>query len=175
MGMVYQWKSGARFGVDPQVAHECFETIREKNDGKLQPPAIVKAAKGKKSPLHSVFEWDDTIAGQEHRLWQARQLVACLVVIYETEEKESEPIRAYVSLPDDDGERSYCSVPDALSDEEQRKSVFQDALSGLLIWRNKFRGLNEFTKVFMAIDDLQLGLDLENEVQEAGLAEKVIQ
>jgi hypothetical protein len=48
--------------------------------GKVAPSQIVEAARDENSPLHQVFEWDDTIAAQEHRLLQARQLIRTVVV-----------------------------------------------------------------------------------------------
>lgn len=48
--------------------------------GKVAPAQIVEAARDENSPLHGVFEWDDTIAAEEHRLLQARQLIRTIVV-----------------------------------------------------------------------------------------------
>lgn len=44
-------------------------------DGKLRTTAVVSEAKKKTSPLHPEFEWDDSKAGEEYRLIQARQLI----------------------------------------------------------------------------------------------------
>jgi hypothetical protein len=55
--------------------------------GEVSPETIVDTAKDRKSPLHQVFEWDDNVAAQEHRLHQARQLIRTIVV----RPKESRP------------------------------------------------------------------------------------
>ena len=44
-------------------------------DGEVRPSVLVKEAKNKRSPIHDEFEWDDTKAGHEFRLSQARQLI----------------------------------------------------------------------------------------------------
>lgn len=40
--------------------------------GKVVPSELVEAAKPKDSPAHDGFEWNDKKAGQEYRLYQAR-------------------------------------------------------------------------------------------------------
>ena len=54
---------------------QAMQSLFEKHNCELPASVVVKAAKNKRSPLHSRFEWDDTKAGQEYRLIQARQLI----------------------------------------------------------------------------------------------------
>ncbi len=51
-----------------------FDTILKKlkRDGQLTASGILKMAENESSPLHSIFEWDDTKAAREYRLYQAR-------------------------------------------------------------------------------------------------------
>ena len=44
-------------------------------DGLLKPEVVISEARNPKNPLHSYFEWNDTIAGEQHRLAQARTLI----------------------------------------------------------------------------------------------------
>lgn len=46
--------------------------------GEIEPAAVVEAARSKKSPLHDRFEWDDSVAGHQYRLQQARHLIKLL-------------------------------------------------------------------------------------------------
>jgi|SRR3954469_11086529 hypothetical protein len=50
------------------------------NRGKLTPQNVVEEASPEGHPLHSHFEWDDSIAGHEFRIIQARQLIRRVTV-----------------------------------------------------------------------------------------------
>lgn len=84
-------------------------------DGKLLPEAVVQAAEPEDSPLHHRFEWDDAIAGHEHRLSQARHLIRKVKVQVITNPKLP-PVytRAFVHIPDE--------LPDSVSDGEPGQS-----------------------------------------------------
>lgn len=45
-------------------------------DGRLTAEALIQAARPPGHPLHNYFEWDDSKAGHQWRLHQARQLIA---------------------------------------------------------------------------------------------------
>jgi len=49
--------------------------IYEDNGGELTAPILVETAKEVTHPLHPFFEWDDKLAGNKHRLSQARALI----------------------------------------------------------------------------------------------------
>lgn len=59
-----------------------------KKHGELRTSMVLEEAKKKRSPLHNEFEWDDTKAAHNHRLWQSRQLIKRFsVTIVEHDEK----------------------------------------------------------------------------------------
>lgn len=51
-----------------------LEQLRE--DGAVGPEQLVERAKPVESPIHNLFEWDDTAAGEKYRLEQARLYIA---------------------------------------------------------------------------------------------------
>lgn len=57
---------------NPRVVERLHELER---DGRLQPADVVTDARDPTSPLHSHFEWDDSVAAERHRLSQARTLI----------------------------------------------------------------------------------------------------
>lgn len=71
-------------GVDPQAVGESIAELSEREA--VTPRNIVDEAKDDVSPLHPAFEWDDTVAADEHRLGQARSLVRAVYVIPEPEQ-----------------------------------------------------------------------------------------
>jgi hypothetical protein len=64
-----------------QVYGEFLWKMREENGDVLTPHQIVDKAKPKNSPIHEYFEWDDGIASEKYRIWQARYLIG-LVKFY---------------------------------------------------------------------------------------------
>lgn len=149
--MIYQWREGARFGVDAQKAGDELERIRTKHNGRLEPDWVVHAAKSDKNPLHGLFEWDDTVAGQAYRAVQARQIIRSIAVVIEEAPKPT-PVRAFVSVVRD-RDQSYTSVSHAMSDPDLRKQVLRTALRELEAWRNRYAELVELATVFAAIDE----------------------
>jgi hypothetical protein len=59
----------------------------ESADGQLTPAGVVQKAKNPKHPLHGEFEWDNSKAGYQYRLQQARVLIQRARVVVEREEK----------------------------------------------------------------------------------------
>lgn len=60
-----------------QVIQELYD-----QHGKVQPSALVEAARPEESPAHDAFEWNNDKAGDEYRLIQARQLIRIVRVEY---------------------------------------------------------------------------------------------
>ena len=83
------------------VAKELREIARQ-NGSRLHPPDVVNAARDPDSVLHSHFTWDDTEAAEQHRLWQARQLIATVRIVIPNGANETQTVRAYHALRSDD-------------------------------------------------------------------------
>ncbi|HVL14161.1 MAG TPA: hypothetical protein VM529_16440 [Gemmata sp.] len=97
-GPEFAFRAGSRVsGVKPEVAAAELAAIRER-DGGLAPAAVVEAARPEGHPLHAAFEWDDTKAGHEYRLWQARSLIRAVVVTHE--DRRPEPLYVHVRTED---------------------------------------------------------------------------
>lgn len=58
----------------------------------LTPELVVQVAADVKHPLHSRFEWDDTVAGAKYREVQAGELIRSVKVVYR-EATEADPAR----------------------------------------------------------------------------------
>jgi hypothetical protein len=61
---------------------QVIEQILTKNNGEISASELVDAARPVDSPAHAGFEWDDAIAGEEHRRNQARQWMRKLKVVH---------------------------------------------------------------------------------------------
>ncbi len=117
--------------------------------GKLKPEHVVQAAEPKNSVLHGCFEWDNTVAGLQYRLWQARSLIRVTV---EYSDKVLEKVHTFVSLKSDRKTTGYRVLSEVLSDEEMRAQLLREALEDLNIFKKKYRVLQELSSVFEAID-----------------------
>lgn len=150
--VVYGWSSGRSFKVSAQIVGEELERI-EKEAGEVSPRLLVGHAKPVSSPLHSFFEWDDRIAAEEYRVEQARSLIQAVVVKAFDGAETRNPIRAFVNVGTQDG-RGYFGIATVMSDEEKREQLIMQARAEIEQWRDRYRAIVEFSKVFEAIDKI---------------------
>lgn len=151
--MIYEFKSRTECPVPAQVVGETVERIAAIHGG-VTPSMLVEEARPDAAPLHPAFEWDDTLAAEEHRRNQARYLMRMLV-IKEVEEGEQQPpasMRAFVSVETPQGDRKYLSVIHAMSIEEMRHQILEKAWREVLSWRDRYQNYEEFANIFRAID-----------------------
>ena len=81
--MIYKFKEGYRVtGVKAQDVGDELQRLRDR-DGKIETLLLVREAKKERSPIHGAFEWDDSVAAHQHRLYQARQLIKSINIIVE--------------------------------------------------------------------------------------------
>lgn len=148
----YAWKANRSFKIAAQIVGEELEQIEKEDGGRITPVAVVERAKSSNSVLHSFFEWDDSKAAEQHRLWQARSLIGA-VVVRSYKDQETKPVRAFVNVSGEEG-REYLGIVSVMSDDEKRAAMLRDAKEELEEWRERYRGLQEFARVFDAIDQL---------------------
>jgi hypothetical protein len=114
---------------------------------------VVAFASQEDTALHSFFEWDDSLAAQQFRLAQARQVLALSVEVVVTDHA---PVRAFVSLSSDrTNGGGYRRVRDAMNDEALRALLLEDALAELRLHRDKYEGLRELAKVWVAAEEVE--------------------
>jgi hypothetical protein len=148
------WRNGAQSkGIDPVKAFNALERVREKNDG-LTDDAIVSAAKAKNHILHGWFEWDDSVAANEHRRAQARTLIRSFEVVYV--EAPELTARAYEvetkSGKPQETRTVYTTTAEVLSNPESRDRLISDAIRMAMEFRRRFKMLHELDRVIEEID-----------------------
>lgn len=151
--MVYAWRESRGFTVSAQVVGESIAKL-ETQYGMIKPEHFVEEAKPEDSPLHYMLEWDDTKAGQAHRLSQARTIIRCVYIKHVDQGNQPARVAAFVSITDADEGRRYISTVAAMGDDEKRELVLHNAREDLLRWRNKYEALHEFASLFAAIDQV---------------------
>jgi len=137
----YQYKEKAGFNVDPQIAGEELERIRER-DGMVKTKTVVMEARPKKSPLHPAFEWNNSVAAEKFRENQARQLVRAIVVIRDDAE-DPEPAYAHVTVEKED---YYQSPRVAVQNIDEWESMLRQAAVRLHGAQRAFDDLERIAK-----------------------------
>ena len=154
--MDIKWKSGASFKAPADKAHAEIEKIRLKH-GSVAAEQVVTVAQSNRSILHGDFEWDDKVAGHEHRLETARKLLRSLVIVRD-ELRTERPQRVYEVVRDTAAKTTpriksvYKTLEDVMSDENLRAELLGRALRELISIRNRYRDLQELAVVLRAID-----------------------
>ena len=131
-----------------------LKAIGDNGGGKILPSAVVNYARNPDTALHSHFTWDDGAAAQQHRLWQARQVLRVYVKLAVADNK-TVSVRAFVSLPSSRNQAGgYQPVLTVLKNDDLRAQMLEMAKGELRTFRNKYKTLSELADVFSAIADI---------------------
>ena len=156
--MVYQKKYSwgrKHHGVPAKTAGEELERIQQR-DGMVTKETLLDESRPEEAPLHPAFEWDDTKAAEKYRLTQAKSIINDIVVeVIRTGEDETKKVPAFVNVVKGlQNNAQYLSIDVAMSDEDHRKAVLENAKSELNAFKRKYSNLTELAGVFAEIDKL---------------------
>lgn len=155
----YEWKS-FNYPVKPEEAAEELKRIQDKY-GEVTPKNLLEESRPKGAVMHKCYEWDNKKAAEKYRLWQSRNIMSSLTIVYETPDVGSESIktlevRAFQNTSEE-REGRFIHVQDAMEDPEYREAVLRRAFTELATFRRKYANLQELSKVFAVIDE-QVGV-----------------
>ena len=146
--MVYSWKD-YKYAISADTVGKQFEEI-EKRYGSVTSENVLNTAKDTKNPIHSLCEWDDSVAANNYRLQQASKIICNLSVELETKEHQI-ITRAYVDVSENK-KGSFINVVSAFENQDTKAIVLQRALQELITFKNKYKNLNELSMVISSID-----------------------
>lgn len=130
--------------------------LRKENGDVLTPSHVVEKARTKTAPIHDFFEWDDKIAGEKYRIWQARYLLGRIEIIVQTEEGE-EQTRAFHNISiqnEDEGhERGYVTIKEIQENKDYLQIVLDNALDEIKSWQKRYSQYKRL-KVFIPLKPL---------------------
>jgi len=118
--------------------------IAKKNGGVLHVDSVLAEAQNEDSPLHNHFEWNDSVAAEAHRRYQARVLIQrCKITIVDSEPTK---VRAFVSLQSDrDSGGGYRLTTKVMDDEQMRDELLRDIRLTIARWTQQLRLLDSIT------------------------------
>jgi hypothetical protein len=141
-----------------------LQRIAGTHGGMLHAADVVDAARNPQSILHTRFQWDDSKAAEQYRLFQARQLIR-VVVTYIGDEDAGKLTRAYVSLTPDRTRNAgggYHKVNAVLEDDSKRDRMLQDALEELARFRRKYSEIRALAQLMTMIGQVMEEVDLDS-------------
>ena len=150
---IFYAKKGAQFThAQAQVYGSHLKKIEKKYNGILEPKVVVDDARKEESPTHNYFEWDDSICGEKHRLYQARHLMNSIE--FKVVEMGDELVRAFFNIrpyEEDTPKQAYMSLSRIMSDDNYRRQVIFNALKEVKQWQKKYRIYKELKPIFEVI------------------------
>lgn len=113
--------------------------------GQLTPALVVDEARDPASPLHSRFEWDDSIAGEQWRKSQAQELIRSVRVVYReaTEHDPAKSVRAFHAVRRPNG-HVYEPAEKVAEDPFTRQLVLNDMEREWMALKRRYEQFAEF-------------------------------
>lgn len=154
----FSWKPGAQFPVEAEVAADTIIGL-QKTLGKetITAKELLDASREEEAPLHSCFEWDDTVAAEQYRVYQARKVIGSIEIKYVKNDTPAhlEQSRYFINVapnaPKVQGQ--FATIDIAFSNDKYRNTVLKDALRNLRAFQLKYNRYTELSGVFKAIND----------------------
>ncbi len=152
---------------------ERLEILAEQDNDQIEPVVVVDDARNKLSPLHDLFEWDDSVAAHQHRLAHARLLIRSIEVVIKRDGKKFQT-RAFHNViikRNDHTERAYAAVERVMSEPELRQQVIEKALKELESWQRRYSEYKELGIVFTVIKAVRDEAVVMDNVQPVAMVE----
>jgi len=142
-------KAGSR--PKAQIVGEELERIKKKY-GTLDDETILREATKLKSPLHSLFEWDNEVAAHEHRLGQAQQLLRAIAYFEPQGDGTYIKVRAFVNIGSARAQKGeYLHIKVAMRKADTRLEVLTRAYNDFQALARKYEHLQEFAALVSRI------------------------
>lgn len=144
-------------GVEIDVIVDTVERI-EDEEIVCHPARLVDESRPEDSPTHQLFEWDDSRAGEQWRVHQARQVIARIQVV--TPAGKPAPRFVHVQEIREDGtilngyQRTYKAMRG-----DNKQAVLMDAVRQLKGLQTRYEGLSDLAPVWDAIERVKTELE----------------
>ena len=143
MKKIYKARNRAPFPKNKaQEFGERIELIQDKkNRSKITVDDFLEDAELEDSPFHEYLEWDNEIASEKFRRYQARNIMnGLLVVVVKNETEETEPAFYNVVVKNGEDENAYVPIDIAKGNEDLTEQILEEAESKLKSWIFRYKG-----------------------------------
>lgn len=119
---------------------------------KLTAELVVSLATDEAHPLHSRFEWDDTVAGPKYREVQAADLIRSVKVVYReaTETEPARSTRAWVATRSPDTPHGYEPIEKVAADPLLRAMTLRQMERDVRDLKRRYSEFDEFWRMLGA-------------------------
>lgn len=152
--MKYKWRDIHPGKGNAQAVGKEIEVLVKKY-GHVTPRILVKEARRRSSAMHRLVEWDNTVAADAYREYQARLILCSLVTVVKCKGREPMEIRAFVNIG---GERAksgeYIMMSVAMSEPDTAAEVLAKAYSDMLTWKRRYGHLKLFADVVQIMESV---------------------
>lgn len=125
-----------------QICEDLF-----KHEGLIKPEALVEQARDPNSPIHHLFEWNDSDAADKYRIHQARQYISHVRIRFVGEQRAPAYVNVRITMADGSHERGYAPLMHVMNNEELKQQALGRALQDLRTWETKYKNLEEISKI----------------------------
>jgi hypothetical protein len=132
MSAKYKYSWTKAYPVDAQTVGNWLQSIKVRTADQ-----IVAAARDPVSPVHSLFEWDDSAGAEQYRLVQARVMIGSLRVEIVNANKKVERVSAFIHTSD---RGRYAPTLEATI--EELTEAEEQCLMHMRTFKTKWRGLS---------------------------------
>ena len=142
----YCWRRGA--GFFKADANKVATEIMAIGDD-VKPSDVVEKARDKSTELHKCFTWDNKVAGEKWRLYEARQVMCQLVIVEEESPTDRPEIRVFHKTLDDEG---YKPIEIVVQNKDEYAKLLERAWAELRAFKAKYAMLKELEEILNLID-----------------------
>ncbi len=142
-----KWKAGFEhlYKADAQLVADEISSIV----GDPTPDDVLNLARNENTELHKCFTWDDTIAAEKYRKYEARQILCKLVIVEENKSETRPEIRVFYKVEDSEG---YKPTEFVVKQDDEYAKLLERAYSELRAFKQKYSCLKELREIFDMID-----------------------
>lgn len=142
-----KWKAGFErlFKADAQLVADEISSI----EGDPTPDDVLNLARNANTELHKCFTWDDTVAAEKYRKYEARQILCKLVIVEENKPEDRPEIRVFYKVEDTEG---YKPTEFVVKQDDEYAKLLERAYAELRAFKIKYSCLKELREIFDLID-----------------------
>lgn len=139
---IIQWKMSGLFHAD---ATKCKQEIENIGDD-VTPPEVVEYARNPDTELHKCFTWDNDVAADKWRLYEARQ-VLCNIVVVDKRDDSLEPT-SFRLFHKTDNTGGYKPLSLIIQNEDEYKKLLRNCETDLQTIKKKYQNLSEYQEIW---------------------------